>query len=135
MSDVLVEKDALDDITIYRFLKNTRAAVDQYLDMADADAYQHEKTKGSDTPMVYIIDVSQSGMYPISYMKQKATSIMAAHDNFPKNYIAYVIDNPSDSMLINVVDAMTARDIENTRRVFKSDQLNEAVQWLSSIKS
>ncbi len=134
MSDILVEKDEIQGIKIYRFLKNNRNAVDQYLALIDADAYTHEVSVGAEIAMTYVIDVSKSGMYPVTYMRQVAVPMMAKHDNFPKNYIAYIVDNPNDSILVDMVSAITARELDNTRKIFQTEQMDEAIEWLSSVR-
>lgn len=131
--DQLVEKLIVRGVAVYRFKDNTRYAVDQYLDLVDADVTAHIEAGHVDTPMCYVIDVSQSGMYSINYMRGKAEIYVSRHDKFPENYIAYVTDDLNDSILVNMLNAMAQRGLSNTRKLFKSDVLDEAIDWLLTI--
>jgi len=135
MSDVFVEREKNQDIIVYRFHQSGRKAVDQYLELISQDAVQHLESKQSSKSMFYVIDVSASGMYPLNYMRREATRVMGTFDAFPKSYIAYVVDNPNDSVLVNMVNAITIRELQNSRRVFKVEQMDDAIAWLIEERS
>lgn len=135
MSEILVEKDESQGIKIYRFFKNTRSAVDQFLLLFDIDAYEHEETLGADVPILYIIDVSRSGMFSLSYLQQISKPFIEKHDPSLRAYIAYVIENVNDKILVDMFDAMTARkEYHSTRKVFQTKQIDEALKWLVEIR-
>jgi hypothetical protein len=134
MSEKLVEQLTVRGISVYRFYKNTRDAVDQYLATIDAEADTHIKAGNVDKPMIYVLDVSRSGMYSLNYMKTRAGSLIKQRDKFPDSFIAYVTDNPTDSILVNMVNALASRDLDNTRKIFKTEEFDQAIDWLLSMK-
>ncbi len=134
MSDILVEKDEIKGIIIYRFFKNNRDAVDQFLLLADEAAYTHLASDNADKPMLYVLDVSRSGMFSLSYSQQKAKPLVEKHKSSLSSYIAYVIENLNDKILVDMFDAMTARKLQSTRKVFHTQQMDEAVEWLISVR-
>ena len=135
MSDKLVEKFDIRGISVYRFYKNNRDAVDQYLTLIDADAQAHIDAGDVDKPMAYVLDVSRSGMYSLNYMRNRASVIIKLKSEFPASYIAYVTDKPNDAILLNMVNAMATQDVDNTRKIFKTEDLEQAVDWLLGIKN
>lgn len=134
MSEILVEKDEIQGITIYRFFKNNRDAVDQFLLLADEAAYIHLASDNADKPMLYVLDVSRSGMFSLSYSEQKSKPLVEKHKPSLSSYIAYVIENLNDKILVDMFDAMTARKLQSTRKVFQTQQMDEAVEWLLSVR-
>ncbi len=134
MSDVLVERLIIREIFIYRFYKNTRQAVDDYLKLVDTDIQSHIDTNSADAPMFYVIDVSRSGMFSVNYMRQRVNSIVGAKPRVPVSYIAYVTDNLNDSILVNMIDALTARQLAHTRKIFTADDFDQAIDWLTEIR-
>lgn len=133
MSELLVERLIIRDIFVYRFYKNTRQAVDDYLKLVDADIQSHIDTNSADAPMFYALDVSRSGMFSVNYMRQRVNSIVGAKPRIPVSYIAYVTDNPNDSILVNLINALTARQLAHTRKIFPADDFDQAINWLISV--
>jgi len=135
MSEILVDKLRIRDVIVYRFSKNTRDAVDQYLSLIDDEVQAHIDAGNVDKPMGYVIDVSQSGMFSVNYMRNTASSMVAKREKFPENYIAYVTNNLNDSVLVNMMDAMSKRHLDNTRKLFHIDKLDDAIDWVLGIIS
>ena len=134
MSDKLVEKLIVRGIPVYRFYKNTRDAVDQYLNMIVADTNVHIEAGNVDKPMAYVLDVSQSGMYSLNYMRTRAADFIKQKAKMPENFIAYLTDNPNDTSLVNMLNALARRDLESTRKIFKTEELDQANDWLVTIQ-
>ena len=118
----------------HRFYQNTRNAVDQYLAIVDKDVQAHIDAGDVDKPMLYVIDVSRSGMFSVKYMSARATPLMKKHAKFPESYIAYVTDKPDDSILVSLIDALTSRKQEHTRKVYKTEEFEQAIDWLRSVQ-
>jgi hypothetical protein len=134
MDTPLVERLILDDIFVYRFYQNNRAAVDAYLLLVDADIQAHLDTEPVNASMYYVIDVSRSGMFSVNYMRQRVNTIVGKKPRVPTSYIAYVTDAPNDEILVNLINALTARQLEHTRKIFPSEQFDEAIAWLARLR-
>lgn len=135
MNDNLVERLIVDDILVYRFYKNSREAVDTYLTLVDPDIGAHVEAVGGDKPMFYVIDVSRSGMFSVNYMRQRVDKLVGERPAVPVSYIAYITENPNDSILVNLINALTARQLAHTRKIFLADQFDEAIAWLVGVRA
>jgi hypothetical protein len=133
MSDSLVIRKVIQDIPVYEFYKNNRQAVDQYLEIAYPYMKDHIDQGKVYQPFCYILDVSRSGMYPINYMVQRATVLMSGFDVPPPNYIAFIAKNPNDAVLVNMIDGLTARNMEHTRKIFPIEKFDDAIAWLQGV--
>jgi len=134
MSEKLVERLVVRGILVYRFFQNTRQACDAYLNLADVDIQAHLDAGHTDKPILYILDISRSGMFPVNYMRQRVNALVETKSHWPESYIAYVTDKPDDSVLVNLINALTARELSHTRKVFKTDEFEQAVDWLLTIQ-
>jgi len=134
MSEQLVERLLVKDIPVYRFYENSREAVDTYVTLVDPDIEAHANNMGADKPIFYVLDVSRSGMFSVNYMRQKVNKLVNDKPRVPVSYIAYITSDPNDSILVNLIDALTARQLEHTRKIFLADQFDDAIDWLVSIR-
>jgi len=130
MTEQLVERLVERDIVVYRFYAKSRDAVDKYLTLADPDIQGHIDAGNVDKPMFYVIDVSRSGMFSVNYMRQRVNKLVGEKPKMPVSYIAYVTDEPQDSILVNLIDALTARQLAHTRKIFAADKFDDAIDWL-----
>ena len=135
MEGKLVKLEYVRGIAVYRFESNSRFAFDEYLEIFKVDMQKHIDAGKQDQPYPFILDVSKSGMFPINYVVQQTKPVIASFDPFPENYIAYVTSNMNDSVLINLIDGMTARGFAHKRKLFHIDNIDDALNWLSSIDS
>jgi len=133
MSEQYIEVEYIDGITLYRFLSNRRDAYDEYLAKFKVQMQKHVDDGKQDEPYPYILDVSQSGMFSINYMMHATKPIIASFDPFPENYIAYVTNNMNDSILIQLLDSLTARGFAHKRKLFHIDDIDKAIEWLKTI--
>lgn len=135
MQEKLVERVTVRGLTVYRFYQKSTDAVDHYLMLAQEDVQAHIAAEGDDALWCYAIDVSQSGMFSLNYMRNKATPLIKSVENFPVNYIAYLTNNVNDTILVNMLDALAKRELQTTRKVFHINQLDDAIDWLLSIQA
>ncbi len=133
MTDTLIEVEHVDNVTIYRFIKSNRQAFDEYLRLFKAEMQKHVDAGRQDEPYPFILDVSQSGMFSVNYMIQATKPIIASFDPFPENYIAYVTNNMTDAILVNLIDGLTARGFAHKRKLFHIDDLDKAIDWLNNL--
>lgn len=133
MSEKWISVEYVDGVTIYRFEKSHRAAFDEYLVHFKDDMQKHIDAGRQDEPYPFILDVSKSGMFSINYMMLATKPIIASFDPFPENYIAYVTNNMSDSVLIQLLDSLTARGFDHKRKLFHIDDIDKAIEWLKTI--
>lgn len=133
MAEAMVEMEYVRGVTVYRFLNNTREAFDEYLKIFKVEMQKHIDAGNQDKPYPFILDVSKSGMYSINYMMRATKPVIASFDPFPENYIAYVTKNMNDSVLINLLDSLTARGFAHKRKLFHIDDMDKAIDWLLTI--
>jgi len=133
MQEKLIEVEYVRGITIYRFLDNTRVAFDEYLELFKIEMQKHVDAGKQDEPYPFILDISESGMFPIQYMIQQTKPVIASFDPFPENYIAYITSNMNDDVLINLINGLTARGFAHKRKLFHLSKINEAIDWLLTI--
>jgi len=133
MTQEYIEVEYIDGVTLYRFLSNSRDAYDEYLRKFKAEMQKHVDAGKQDQPYPFILDVSNSGMFSINYMMQATKPIIASFDPFPENYIAYLTDNMNDSVLIHLLDGLTARGFAHKRKLFHIDDKHKAIEWLKTI--
>lgn len=133
MPEESIEVEYIDNVTLYRFLSNSRQAYDEYLAKFKVEMQNHVDAGKQDEPYPFILDVSQSGMFSLNYMMQATKPIIASFDPFPENYIAYLTDNMNDSVLINMLDSLTARGFAHKRKLFHVDDKQKAIEWLMTI--
>ncbi|GEM_PF-682517 len=135
MSDILVERLVVDDIPVYRFYKSTRYAVDEYLLLVDDERKAHIEAGKDDTPMYYAIDVSRSGMFSINYSIQRAYQLVSDKTKIPPSFIAYITNDPNDSVLVSIMDGMTDRRVTTqSRKIYTDDKFDDAIAWLVSLR-
>ena len=132
MSEKLVERLVIRGILVYRFYQNTRQASDAYLKLVDVDIQSHIDAGYTDKPILYVLDVSRSGMFSVNYMRQRVSAMVKEKLFWPESYIAYVTDTPNDLVLVNLIDALTARELDHTRKIFRTEELDQAIDWLLS---
>lgn len=133
MPNPLVIRKVIEDIPVYEFYKNNRQAVDQYLEIAFPYVREHIEQGQVNHPYCYVLDVSRSGMYPINYLLQRSRAFLSEFEFVPEHYIAYITDNSSDTVLVNMIDGLTARNMAHTRRIFLPDELDKAIEWLQGV--
>lgn len=133
MDSPYVSQDKVGEITIYHFAQSHRQAVDDYLQqMAEPLLNAHINAGKVDEPIRIVVDVSQSGMFPVNYMFNHVKTLFAKHEKVPQYYIAFVVRDTGDAMLVQLVDSIAVGSFSNTRRVFTIDQMDDAIDWLNN---
>jgi len=135
MSDVLIERLLDRDIVVFRFYKSTRQATDEYLHLVEDYRKEFIEKYTVEQTMFYVIDVSRSGMFSVNYATRKMSELLTDKTQIPKSYIAYVIGNPADKLLFDVISGVAARQTTTqSRKVFMAEQYDDAIDWLLSIR-
>lgn len=124
-----------DGVDIYHFKRVTRGAIDEFYTIAMPIFEIHVKQHQDKVPLFYVFDLSDSGMFSIKYMIDKALKEINEIEYHPIHYIAYVIANTRDKMLIDILEQLTARNLAHTRKIFKPHELSEAITWLQEVRA
>ncbi|MGJ3237707.1 MAG: hypothetical protein ACFE0Q_03275 [Anaerolineae bacterium] len=123
-----------DGVEIYHFRRVSRAAIDEFYSIAMPIFRAHIEQYQDKVPLCYVLDLSESGMFPVKYMMTKAIEEIGNEAYQPQHYIAYVTRTPQDKMLINILEQLAARNLAHTRKIFKPDQFDTALEWLKSVR-
>lgn len=134
MDTPLVERLIVRGIHVYRFYDKSRQAADAYIKLAEPDIQEHIDTYPEDQPYLYVLDVSRSGMFSVNYVRDRVNEVVKRMPRWPESYIAYVTDNPGDSIMVELINAMTSRQLEHTRKVYKTEDFDLAIDWLVSVR-
>ena len=121
-------------IDIYHFNRVTRDALDEFFTFIDPIYAKHIQAYQDKVPLCYVMDLTDSGMFPVKHVMERAVKLIGQYEYQPVHYIAYVIANTQDVMLINILKQLTARNLSHTRKVFKPEQLDEAIAWLKEVR-
>ena len=122
-------------VDIYHFKRVNRSAIDEFYTIAMPIFKIHVEQYQDTVPICYVFDLSDSGMFQVRYMMNKAIEEISNFDYHPTHYVAYVITNIHDKMLIDILEQLTTRNLAHTRKVFKPHELSEAVSWLQGIRA
>ena len=134
MNSEFVKQEIIQGIPVYRFSKNHRQAVDDYLDqMAFPLLQAHIEADKVNTPICIVMDVSQSGMLPVNYMLGRVRQMFSQFKQLPEYYIAFITNKIDDSIVVRMIDGMTARNMANTRRIFSPEAFDDAIEWLVNV--
>lgn len=130
MSQQLITVKIENAIPIFHFHKITPPALEEYLETATPYLLNHIEIYEDRVPFCYVIDLSESGMFPVKLMMDKAKKVLNSIEKSPVHYVAYTIDDPRDEMLLSILDMLSARQLQHTRKIFTPDKLADAVAWL-----
>lgn len=131
MSDPLVHFYEENGIYVCVFYKNSRQAVDDYSQAAWKMLQAQAAEYGAPRSNCFLIDVTQSGMFSVTYAAQRMTTLFKnAAFTMPEQYVAYVTSNLADDMIVRMMNGLTLRNMQHTRRVFHDKQRDEAFEWL-----
>ena len=134
MSTANVTLNIVDNVHIFTFHNSSRRAAKEYVNMGGIklrewiDAYDK-------TPFPVILDISKSGLFSVSYVKELTQKDFESLPFLPEIHLAYVTDKPHDIMVINTLNPMAANHLNNTRRVFSPKEMDKAIEWLSGAKA
>lgn len=122
-----------DTVHTFVFHDQTRAAVDAYMNQIAALLAEMARLEAKPKALRVLLDISESGMFPLKYALEKARLALGAAAYVPQIYYAYITDDKSDIAIIKSLDYYSpSPQSKDTRRVFPSDQLEEAKTWLRS---
>lgn len=120
------------DILEIIFKKNTRPAVDEYVQAMLSYANDMREMGKLDQPIYMIIDVSQSGMYPLNYGTAEIAKIIPKLKGIPNAYFAYIVDHSQDSFIIEQLKHFSSTRNQDSRRTFTGADRDKAIEWLLS---
>lgn len=135
MTTIYLDHQHDDGIDIYHFYSVSRPAIDTFYDIAMPIFQDHIDQYADSVPLFYVLNLSDTGMYPVRYMMNKAVEEIAKKAYHPQHYIAYVTSNPQDNMLINILQQLSTNNLEHTRKVFLPHQVDEAIMWLKETQA
>jgi len=135
MFQKLITVDIQNNIPIFHFRRVTPVALDDYMELAMPYLHAHIEKYSARVPFCYVVDLSESGMFPVKLMMDKAKKALESVEIDPVHYIAYVIEDPRDEMLVSILNLLAARKLSHTRKVFTPDQMTEAVSWLKEMEA
>ncbi len=122
-----------DTIHIFAFHEQTRYAVDEYMNQISALLAEMAPLEVRPKVLRVVLDISESGMFPLKYALSKARSAIGGAAYVPQIYYAYITDDKSDISIIKSLDYYSpSPQITDTRRIFPPEQMDDAKKWLNS---
>lgn len=118
-----------DDVHIFTFKNSSRNACKEYIALVSENLPGWIE-KYDRRPFLVILDVSESGLFSISFVKELTLRMFDSLPFVPTLRIAYVTDSPQDIMVINTLNPATVNILNNTRQVFSPDDMDAAIAWL-----
>lgn len=111
-------------IHVFRFVKPSRRAVDEWLEHLDAMF-----AALTEPEVCYVMDYSIKGLVPIAYGAQRSREWLAANPNHAPAYVTFIHNNTMMvSMFDSIVRLLPAHHV--TTRFFKADDYEKAIDWL-----
>lgn len=135
MTQTLLDFQKKDDIIIVKFFKSDRNAADAYMATILPEIKTHISGENADKPMLIVLDISDSGMFSLQYITQQMQVALAPLPRTPTIYIAYLSSDMQDKVLVDMMNSLNARKVAHTRRIFPTDKLDEAIDWLKKSAS
>lgn len=129
MSNALVTLEIVDGVHIFRFKDSSRRACKAYVEMAGVKLREWIE-KYDRRPFPLILDISKSGLFSVSYVKELTAKNFQTLPFLPEIYLAYMTDSAQDIMIIGTLDPMARNQLNNTRRVFSTKDMDKAIDWL-----
>lgn len=123
------------DILEVIFMDSGRKAVDEYAQVV-LEYAQYLRDNNKLNQSVYIIlDITQSGMYPINYGIKKLSEMLDHISDLPKTYGIYITDDSNDRYMIEQLGHFDSTRKQDSRRIFGSNERENGIEWLLSHKN
>jgi hypothetical protein len=119
---------------IFIFHDNSHKAAEEYMRLQNEALEAWIVDERSDEPFCMVIDISQSGLFPISHTLSHSISLLQKYQQIPNRYFAYITNNRNDLLLLRQLAEGGGKDWEERRRIFSPEELAEAKAWLMSIE-
>jgi hypothetical protein len=129
---VNVTYHSMPDILEVVFNNNSTSAVDEYWVALEKYVKHLQAQDQLDQPIRIIIDITQSGLYSISYTIVRVKRSPLAVLNLPRTYIVYFTDDVKERFLIDRFSETPNTRAKDSRRVFSSREREIALKWLLS---
>lgn len=120
---------------IFKFHDNSDVAADEFMRLQNTALESWLSDGRGDEPFRVVVDISQSGLYPISHTLSYSLSFLRNYQQIPDRYFAYITDNRNDLLLLRQLAEGGGKDWDERRRIYAPDDLSAAKTWLISINS
>lgn len=114
------------------FKNKSNDAVDEYAAEVLAQGLKLRKANKFNQPVYILIDVTNSGLYSLTYAITRIRENVVQLSDMPRAYFAYITDVKSERIIINQFQYMQNTREKDSREVFGSHERDEAIQWLLS---
>ena len=122
------------NLHIFTFHDNSSSAADEYMRLQNEALESWILDGRGDEPFRIVVDISQSGLFPISHTLTYSLSFLSKHQRIPNRYFAYITDNRNDLLMLRQLAEGGGKDWEEKRRIFAPADLSEAKTWLMSVE-
>lgn len=121
------------NLHIFTFLDNSHKAAEGYMRLQNDALETWIVADRMDEPFRMVIDISQSGLFPISHTLSHSLSLLQKYQQIPNRYFAYITSNRNDLLMLRQLAEGGGKDWEERRRTFSPEDLAEAKTWLMSV--
>jgi hypothetical protein len=122
------------NLHIFTFRDNSSSAADNYMRLQNEALESWILDGRIDEPFRIVVDISQSGLFPISHTLSYSLSFLSKYKKIPNRYFAYITDNRNDLLMLRQLAEGGGKDWEERRRIFAPADLEQAKSWLMSVE-
>lgn len=119
---------------VFMFHDNSSSAADEYMRLQNEALESWILDGRGNEPFRIIVDISQSGLFPISHTLSYSLSFLSKHKKIPNRYFAYITDNRNDLLMLRQLAEGGGKDWEERRRIFAPDDRSQAKAWLMGVE-
>lgn len=121
-----------DNIHVFNFSQNTRAAADQYMQLMYAALEEWILEGHENDPFLLLLDISDSGLFPISHTLSRPIPLLGKYKRIPQRFMVYLTNNKRDLLMLDQIKEGNPAEWEMARRIFPPQDREEARNWLMS---
>jgi hypothetical protein len=130
----VVEYDFIENaLHVFTFHDKSRTAADEYIRLQNEALESWIIDGRTDEPFLMILDISQSGLFPISHTLTHSMKLLSKYQQIPNRYFAYITDNRNDLLMLCQLAEGGGTDWDKRRQIFAPDEIEDAKQWLLTI--
>ncbi|MDQ7026213.1 MAG: hypothetical protein Q9P01_09320 [Anaerolineae bacterium] len=118
---------------VFTFHNNSHKAAEEYMRLQNEALEMWIIDNHADEPFRMVIDISQSGLFPISHTLSHSLSLLRKYQQIPNRYFAYITSNRNDLLMLRQLAEGGGKDWEERRRTFPPEELSEAKAWLMGV--
>ena len=120
---------------IFTFHDNSHKAAEEYMRLQNAALEAWIVDERGDEPFRIVIDISKSGLFPISHTLSHSITLLQRYQQIPNRYFAYITNNRNDLLILRQLAEGGGKDWEQRRRIFAPDEVVEAKAWLMNVEN